>query len=153
MKLARDLREFVELLNSARVDYVLVGGYAVAFHGYPRYTGDIDLLIRPTIENGARLVAALEDFGFGSLEIKPETFLELETVVQLGYPPNRVDLLTSITGVDFEAVWSTRVKAQLDELSVPIIGREALLTNKRASGRAQDLADLENLEAVSKRSP
>lgn len=97
MKLGKDLREFIELLNSRRVDYIVVGGHAVAFHGYPRFTGDIDFLFRSSRENADRLIAALTEFGFSELRLLPEDFMRPNIVVQLGYPPNRIDLLTSIS--------------------------------------------------------
>jgi predicted nucleotidyltransferase len=146
VKLQKDLREFVELLLSRKVDFVVVGGHAVAFHGYPRLTDDVDLFVRPTHENGARIVVALEEFGFGSIGITAETFTHPDRVIQLGRPPNRVDLLTNIYGVSFDDVWSTRVEADFDGLKVFMIGRDALVKNKRATGRAQDIADVEKLD-------
>lgn len=145
--LQKDLRAFIELLNSKTIEYVVVGAYALAFHGHPRYTGDIDFLIRPTPENAARLVAALAEFGFGSLGLTADDFLDPGQIVQLGYPPNRIDLITSLTGVETDVVWQRRVEAQLDGASVNFIGREQLIENKRASGRAKDRADLEALGA------
>lgn len=145
MKLHSDLREFIGLLNSRRVEYVIVGAHAVAFHGYPRFTGDVDFLIRPTPENAARVVEVLDAFGFGELGLKVSTFTEPDKVVQLGRPPNRIDLLTSISGVDFEEAWRGRVPGEMDGLPVSFLGWDQLLVNKRASGRTKDLADLESL--------
>jgi predicted nucleotidyltransferase len=146
VKLQRDLREFIELLSSHAVEYLIVGGHAVAFHGHPRFTGDIDIFVRATESNAQRLNAALAAFGFGDLGFDDATWLAPERIVQLGRPPNRIDLLTSISGVTFDEAWAGRVTAQLDGLEVPLIGLDALLVNKRASGRAKDLADLEELE-------
>jgi hypothetical protein len=101
-KLQNDLSEFIALLNSTGVEYLVVGGHAVAFHGHPRLTGDIDFFVRPTQENGARIVDVLNQFGFGQLLLRPEDFSTQGRVVQLGRPPNRIDLLTSISGVDFD---------------------------------------------------
>jgi hypothetical protein len=135
-------------LNSRKVDYIVVGGHAVAFHGHPRFTGDIDFLLRPTYENAERLIGAVREFGFSDLPLSPEDFSKPSTVVQLGYPPNRVDLLTSISGVDFDQAWGGRVAGELDGLPVFFLGWEELLENKRAAGRDKDLADVSKLSAV-----
>lgn len=150
-KLQADLKEFIELLNSHGVDYILVGGHAVAFHGYPRFTGDIDFLIRITPANAQRLLAVLNDFGFGSLGITERDLLEPHRVLRLGYPPNQIDILTSISGVDFDAAWATRLDSTMDGQRVIIIGWDELLRNKQASGRQKDLADVDKLLAVAKR--
>jgi hypothetical protein len=144
--LQRDLREFIGLLNSHCVEYVIVGGHAVAFHGFPRYTGDIDFFVRPTEENGARLMAVLKDFGFAQVALTGADFSQPGRVVQLGLPPNRIDLLTGISGVTFEEAWATRVDASLDGLPTPFLGRAALLENKRRAGRPKDTADLAELD-------
>jgi hypothetical protein len=146
VKLADDLREFVALLNSANVEYLIVGGHAVGYHGYPRYTGDIDIFIRRSPENAARVASVLDSFGFGGLGADADTFLKPDMVVQLGRPPNRIDILTRISGVDFEDAWPNRERALLDGVPVAMIGRDALLANKRASGRPKDLADVRELE-------
>jgi hypothetical protein len=150
-KLQADLREFIALLNSHEVEYLVVGGHAVAFHGHPRYTGDIDFLIRTTPGNAARVLRVLQVFGFGALGIVERDLLEPGRVVQLGQPPNRVDLLTSVSGVDFESAWNSRVQTTMDDQPVNVIGWDELLRNKRASGRQKDLADLEQLLAVARR--
>lgn len=152
-KLQADLREFIVLLNSHDVDYIVVGGHAVAFHGHPRFTGDIDFLIRTTAENAARLLDVLSDFGFGDLSITADDLLAPGRILQLGQPPNRIDVLTSISGVDFDVAWGGRVQTQLDDQPVSMLSRENLLQNKRASGRQKDLADLEKLVAVGVRPP
>jgi predicted nucleotidyltransferase len=145
MRLQKDLREFIGLLNSHGVEYLLVGGYALAFHGAPRYTGDIDLFVRGTQENAARIERAIAAFGFAPLGLGAADFVRPDAIVQLGQPPNRIDLLTSITGVGFEEAWAGRAAGDLDGLPVYFIGREAFLKNKRATGRTQDRADLERL--------
>lgn len=150
-KLQTDLREFIVLLNSHSVEYILVGGHAVAFHGYPRFTGDIDFLIRTTRPNARRVLDVLAAFGFGGLGISERDLLEPGRIVQLGQPPNRIDILTSISGVDFDSAWRTRVQTTIDDQPVPLIGWSELLQNKRAAGRKKDLADLEKLLAVAKR--
>jgi hypothetical protein len=118
----------------------------VAFHGYPRYTGDIDIWIERSPKNAARVVAALDDFGFGGLDLDEATFLTPETVVQLGYPPHRIDILTDLEGVEFKACYPNRELLTLDACDVAFIGLEELRQNKRALGRPQDLADLDHLK-------
>ncbi|MBW8012197.1 MAG: hypothetical protein FVQ83_13335 [Chloroflexi bacterium] len=144
--LNQEFKEFIQSLKDNKVRYIIVGGYAVALHGYPRYTKDLELWIESTPENAAKIIKALEQFGFGSLGIKAEDFLELDTIIQLGYPPSRVDLITSLPGVDFESCYTTRVEVEIDDLIVNFIDLENLKKNKHSSGRAQDIADLENLE-------
>ena len=109
MILNQDFKEFIQSLNKHDVRYLVIGGYAVAFHGHPRYTKDMDLWVWLDKSNLKNLIAALKDFGFGSLGLKVEDFLEPETVVQLGYPPNRIDLITSPKGVEFETCYATRI--------------------------------------------
>jgi len=145
MKLPKDWREFIELLNSNQVEYLIIGAFAVAYHGYPRYTGDLDFLIRPTNENARRVMKALHEFGFGSVEIEEADFLAEGQIIQLGVAPQRIDLATSISGVSSEEAWASRIPDTLDGLSVNFLGRETLIENKRASGRAKDLADLQQL--------
>ena len=145
MKLQRDLREFIALLNSHGVEYLLVGGHAVAYHGYPRYTGDIDFLIRPSATNVAHVLAVLSDFGFGGVGLTDSDFMRPCQVVQLGHPPNRIDILTQISGVDFDEAWEGAVVTEIDDLPTRILGREALLKNKRSTDRAKDRADVEEL--------
>ena len=145
MRLHKDLREFIGLLNSHGVEYLIVGGYALAFHGFPRYTGDIDILVRTTEENAVRLERTLRAFGFASLGIGAQDFLKPDRVIQLGLPPNRIDLLTFLTGLDFDEAWAGRAPGELDGLPVCFIGRAAFVKNKRVTGRAQDRADLERL--------
>jgi hypothetical protein len=143
--LPKDWREFIALLNSNRVDYVVVGAFALAFHGHPRYTGDLDLLVRPSLENAERMEKVVATFHFASLGLTASDFTEPGQIVQLGRPPNRIDLLTSLTGVDFDEVWATRISSSLEGLPVSFISRECLIRNKKATARAQDLADVEAL--------
>ena len=142
--LDRDFKEFAELLNAHRVDYLVVGGYALAAHGHPRYTGDIDFWIRPGADNIAQLLTALTAFGFGSLGLCAEDFT-LDTVIQLGHPPARIDLLTAIDGVSFDACFSRREQLVFAGVPLNIIGLEDFKLNKQASGRPKDLLDLESL--------
>ncbi len=145
MPLPEDWRAFIESLNSNGVEYVIVGAVALAHHGFPRYTGDLDILIRNSPENANRLEAALDRFGFGGLGLKAADFVDSYRVIQLGAPPNRIDLLTSITGVSFEEAWTGKVEAEIGGTRVNFIGREALIQNKKSTGRPQDWADLDAL--------
>lgn len=143
--LSKDFKEFVGLLNAHGVEYLVVGGYAMALHGRPRHTGDLDIWIRRSEQNADRLLAALREFGFGALGLTIQDFIQPEQVVQLGYPPFRIDLLTSIDGVDFAEAWPHREMVEHDGLRIAFIGLEDLKANKRASGRPRDIDDLENL--------
>lgn len=147
MPFPEDWRTFIESLNSNEVEYVIVGAVALAYHGFPRYTGDLDVLVRNTPENTKRLESALAAFGFASLGLKAADFADSYRVIQLGVPPNRIDLLTSITGVPFDEAWADRVGADLEGTRVNFISRSALIRNKTLTGRAQDIADLEYLVA------
>ncbi|MCA9995498.1 MAG: hypothetical protein KDE56_07120 [Anaerolineales bacterium] len=146
MILNQDFKEFVQSLNSNNVRYLVVGGYAVAFHGYPRYTKDLDVWIWIDQQNAKNIVRALDEFGFGSLDLTPIDFLEPGMIIQLGYPPNRIDLITDLVGVDFETCFTKRLEEKIDDVVVPFIDLENLKKNKRASGRPQDLADVANLQ-------
>jgi Nucleotidyltransferase of unknown function (DUF6036) len=150
-KLQADLREFIGLLNSHNVEYLVVGGHAVAFHGHPRFTGDIDFLIRTTPSNARRVLDVLNAFGFGTLGIAERDLLEPGRIVQLGHPPNRIDMLTSISGVDFDSAWEGRVQTVMDDQQVSLLGWDDLLKNKQAAGRQKDRADIEKLLAIAKR--
>ena len=141
-----DFKEFIQSLNDNQVRYLVVGGYAVALHGYPRYTKDIDIWIELSPSNATRIVQALEQFGFGSLGLEEQDFLDADTIIQLGYPPRRIDLLTTLLGVDFDTCFSAKVVVDIDEVIVNFIDLENLKKNKRATGRSQDIADVENLE-------
>ncbi len=145
MEVQPDFRNLLALFNKNNVDYVIVGGYALAFHGVPRYTGDLDILVKADGENAARILAALDAFGFGSLGISIEDLSEPRKVIQLGFPPVRIDILTSITGVSWEDVNRDRVVGSFGDVPVHFIGRRQFVLNKRAVGRKRDLADLEAL--------
>jgi hypothetical protein len=148
--LNNDFKEFAELLNAKGVDYLVVGGYALAAHGHPRYTGDIDFWVRPTADNIDRLISVLQDFGFASLGLTAEDF-EPDVVIQLGQPPRRIDLLTHIDGVEFEACYAQRERVEVDGHLLNIIGLVDFKTNKRATGRLKDQADLESLDNLQKK--
>jgi hypothetical protein len=143
--LNQDFRAFVQSLNDNHVRYLVVGGYALALHGHPRYTKDIDIWIEPLPENAEKIVRALQDFGFGSLGLRAADFLVPDQIIQLGYAPNRIDLLTTVPGVEFEPSYAARIETTIDEIVIRFIDLEGLKRSKRASGRLQDLADLENL--------
>jgi hypothetical protein len=145
MILSPDFREFIQSLNANRVRFLIVGGYAVALHGHPRYTKDLDIWIERSPENAERLVEALRQFGFGSLGLQAADFLVADQVIQLGYPPNRIDLVSSLSGVEFERCYPARVEVVVDETPIAFIDLENLKKNKKATGRHQDLADVENL--------
>jgi len=139
-----DFKEFAELLNAHGVEYLLVSGYALAAHGQPRYTGDIDFWVSPEPANIDRLMGVLQAFGFGSLGLTTRDF-DADTVVQLGQPPRRIDLMTGIDGVEFAPCWARRVTVSLGGLTLNLIGLEDFKANKRAAGRLKDWADLEAL--------
>lgn len=146
MTIAPDFREFAACLNAHEVRYLIVGGYAVAFHGHPRYTKDLDVWIDHSPANARNLLAALADFGFGSLGLSEADFVEPQQVVQLGRPPLRIDLLTSVTGLAFVDCYPHRDTLEIEGTALSFIGLDELRANKLATGRHQDLADLENLE-------
>lgn len=146
MILNQDFKEFIQSLNNNNVRYLVVGGYAVAFHGYPRYTKDLDVWIWIDQQNAENIVRALDEFGFGSLGLTPNDFLEPGIIIQLGYPPQRIDMITDLVGVDFETCFTRRLEEVINDVIVPFIDLENLKKNKRASGRPQDLADVANLQ-------
>ena len=143
----RDFVEMLSALSETGVEFLVVGAHAVAVHARPRATGDLDLWVRSTPENAARVVSALTRFGAPLHDITRGDFEAPNRVVQLGVVPNRIDLLTSITGVTFEGAWPRRKNVILEGIAVPILGREDLILNKRATARPQDRADLESLGA------
>ena len=147
MKLSPDFHELLECFARHNVRYLVIGGWALAAHGVPRMTKDLDLWVLPESTNAAAVVSALEEFGFADVGLTTADFEEEGIVVQLGYPPNRVDLITTPTGVSFTSCWTDRLELSLDGIQVPFIGLEGLKTNKRSTGRPQDLVDLETLES------
>jgi len=145
MVVNKDFKEFIELLNKHEVKYLVVGGYAVAFHGHPRYTKDLDVWIWLEEHNAQKIIDVLIDFGFASLQFNREDFLNPKNIIQLGQPPNRIDILTELSGVNFEECYEKRKAITINDLEVNFIDLDNLKKNKKASGRFQDLADLENL--------
>ncbi len=147
MVLGPDFKEFVTLLNTHNVRYLLIGGYAVAFHGHPRYTKDLDIWIEVSADNAQAILSALADFGFGHVGLTIKDFATKGQTIQLGYPPNRIDILTIADGIEFDDCYPSKVELKIDDdLCINVINLENLKQNKRASGRHQDLADLENLQ-------
>jgi Nucleotidyl transferase of unknown function (DUF2204) len=144
--LSSDLREFIHLLNTNSVKYVIVGAWALAFHGRPRYTGDLDIFVARDDENADKLMAVMEAFGFGSAGIKREDFLRVDHVLQLGREPNRIDILTGISGVTFDEAWANRKQGKIADAAVFVISRDLLIKNKRAANRDKDQGDIKLLE-------
>lgn len=145
IELPRDFSEFLRLLNDREVRYLVIGGYAVGYHGYPRATNDLDVWIAIAPDNAARVVEALEDFGFGSAELTTDLFLKEDSIIRMGLPPMRIEILTTISGVSFETCYQDRVEGVFGGTEVTLISLDDLKRNKRASGRYKDLDDLEHL--------
>jgi Nucleotidyl transferase of unknown function (DUF2204) len=144
--LSSDLREFIHLLNTNSVKYVIVGAWALAFHGRPRYTGDLDIFVARDDENADKLMAVIEAFGFGDAGIKREDFLQVDHVIQLGREPNRIDILTGISGVTFDEAWANREPGKIADTAVFVISRDLLIKNKRTANRDKDQGDIKLLE-------
>lgn len=145
VNLPPDFKEFLKLLNTHQVEYLLIGGYAVAYHGYPRATADIDIWIATHPQNTRKIVTVLKEFGFNLPELTPELFQEQGQIIRMGVPPVRIEIATTISGVDFAECYKSRVVDVLDEVEVKIIDLANLKINKKAAGRHKDLDDLENL--------
>lgn len=143
---SQDFSEFVELLNKHNAEYLIVGGYAVGLHGHPRYTGDLDIWLNPTEENAIKILKCVNEFGFSSFNLKVDDFTKEGNVIQLGYPPLRIDLLTEIDGVSFSDCFENRKVVDIDDLKVNFIGYQDLLKNKKETGRPKDLDDIDNLK-------
>lgn len=146
MDLAPDFDEFIGFLTAHGVEFVIVGAYALAFHGAPRFTGDLDVLIRPTTENAARLLTALEAFGFPATGLTPEAVADRRRMLQMGTPPVQVHVMSAISGVEWEEAWADRIEGPLGRHIVAFLGRETFLRNKRAAARPRDLADIDALQ-------
>ncbi|MGH7719568.1 MAG: hypothetical protein ACREON_12095 [Gemmatimonadaceae bacterium] len=148
-----DFRDMLSAFAAAEVEFLSVGAYALAGHGIPRATGDLDLWVRPSAANAERVMRALEAFGAPMDQITGDDLVSPDLIFQIGIEPNRIDILTSIDGVEFDEAWPNRVVIQVDGVEVPLLGREELIRNKRAAGRPQDLADVAQLEVMAKRRP
>ena len=144
MKIHQDFYDFVKALNECEVDYVIVGAYSLAFRGFPRATGDIDFWIRPDLKNAERVLKALTLFGFGKLDIVADDVLSGK-IIQLGFPPVRIDIMSKLTGLTPEEIWDSRERGKFGDQTVAYIGKTAFVKNKRALARHKDLADLELL--------
>ncbi len=148
MELEPDFSEFCASLNEHRVEYVIVSAYALAFHGAPRYTGDLDILVCPTEENGRRLLSAISSFGFPTTTLTPRDIVIGRKVIEMGIPPVQLHVMSAIDGVTWGEVWDGREESQLGALTISFIGRAEFLRNKKAAGRVKDLADIEALRAI-----
>lgn len=148
MELSKDLSEFIRLMNERGVQYLLVGGWAVGYHSVPRFTGDIDFLIGTQRRNAQAILKVLNEFGFGSVGITLEDLMRAHYVIQLGRPPNRIDLITSIDGVLFEKAWANRIKGEIGSVPVTLISVDDLMKNKEVAARPKDLMDLHALKMV-----
>jgi hypothetical protein len=145
MEIQEDFKELLRLFNEKRVEYLIVGGYALAFHGCPRFTGDIDVYVQPEKDNAKKILEALCEFGFGGIGLSASDFLQPDKVIQLGVPPVRIYIITSITGVSPQKAFEQAASGAYDNVPVKFLSRECLILNKKASGRQKDLADLEAL--------
>ena len=143
--LPQDFRDFLKLLNFKKIEYLLIGGYAVGYYGYPRATADMDIWIAISKKNAKKIVEAIKDFGMNTPELNESIFLEPGKIIRMGYPPIRIEVLTEISGVNFEQCYARRKETKIDGIKIKIISFEDLLKNKKASGRYKDLNDLENL--------
>lgn len=140
-----DFVDFIELLNQHHVEYMIIGAHALAFHGRPRHTGDLDIWIKPSFENAEKMILVLRDFGFESLGLKKEDFLKDNYVTQLGYPPLRIDILNAISGVNFDEAYKGKVIGQHEDLYIPFINIDDFIKNKVVTGRSKDLGDIDAL--------
>lgn len=145
MHLNSDFRDFIKLLNTHNVKYLLIGAFVRAFYGRPRYTGDMDIFIETTAINSEAIMNVISDFGFGSTGISANDFLNPDQTIQLGNEPRRIDILTGITGVAFTDAWANRVRTEIDGIPVNILSKEDYIKNKKALGRHKDLADIEEI--------
>jgi hypothetical protein len=145
MEIHKDFEELLALLNANKVDYIIVGSYALAFHGVPRYTGDIDVFVKPDEENARRIMKALNEFGLGDIDISEDDFNNPDMIVQLGVPPVRIDIITSLSGVSWQDVNRGSVNGMLGKVKTNYIGKKDFIANKRAIARTKDLADIEAL--------
>lgn len=143
--LPQDFRDFLKLLNSKKIKYLLIGGYAVGYYGYPRATADIDIWVAISKENAKKITEAIRDFGMNTPDLTESIFLKPGQIIRMGYPPIRIEVLTEISGVNFEQCYARRKETKIDGIKVKIISFDDLLKNKKASGRYKDLNDLENL--------
>ena len=152
MKLNKDFKEFIELLNQHKVKYLLIGGWSVAIHGRPRYTKDIDFFILADQSNSKKMKGVIDDFGFATLGLSEADLATVGQIIQLGIEPNRIDLINKIPGVEFDEAWNNRQVITVDNVGINLISVDDLIKNKLASGRPQDLADVEMLKKINSKS-
>jgi hypothetical protein len=145
MKLSNDFKEFLKLLNAHKVEYLLIGGYAVGYYGYPRATADMDIWIAMNPANADKVITVLKEFGFNEPDLLPEVFLKEKQIIRMGFPPVRIEIATTISGVNFDECYAQRVVAEIDGIQTNLISLSHLKMNKKASARHQDIADLEHL--------
>lgn len=148
MKISKDFKEFFALLNQHKVKYLVIGGYAFAVHVEPRYTKDLDIFFDLSTQNAQRLIDTLTDFGFGALSVTLDDLISPGKIIQMGNPPLRIDLLNEIDGVEFDEAWDNKITSTYGGERIYVIGRKALIKNKRSSARKQDLLDVERLEEL-----
>lgn len=148
MRVEKDFKEFIALLNRSEVRYLVIDGFAFSFYAEPRFTKDIDILIESTHGNAKKLLEAIKEFGFTDVDLSDNDFLEPGHIIQLGVAPLRIDIVTSIKGVEFSAAWKDRVTGRFGDIDAHFISKDDLIKNKRALGRKQDLADIEKLEKI-----
>ena len=147
MEFNQDFRDMLLALSDADVDFLVVGAYAVAVHGFPRATGDLDIWVRADNSSAPKVLSALKVFGAPMHELTEADFASPSVVFQIGVPPGRIDILTIVSGLQFDSAWKNRIELTIDDVTFPVIGRSDLITNKRATGRPKDLADIAGLEA------
>ena len=150
MTLDPDFEDFIQFLNQYEVDYMIVGGYAMAFHGSPRYTGDLDIWIDISESNAEKMILVIKAFGFSSLGFKKEDFLKENLINQIGYPPLRIDILTNIDGIDFKEAYTQKQVIEIEDLKANYIGLRDLIQNKKTSGREKDIIDVKTLQKKQK---
>ncbi|HLP45770.1 MAG TPA: nucleotidyl transferase AbiEii/AbiGii toxin family protein [Candidatus Kapabacteria bacterium] len=148
MRIEKDFKEFIELLNGNKVKYLVVGGFAIAYHATARFTKDIDIFVEASEENGKKIINTLKSFGFRDIGLTERDFQKADQIVQLGYPPLRIDIMTSISGVEFENAWENKVEGKYGTVPCFFISSDDLIKNKQASGRPQDIADIKILEKI-----
>jgi hypothetical protein len=148
--LTQDFREFLRLLNANEAEYIIIGGHAVIFYGYVRYTGYLDVWIKNSEENNEKILKVLDEFGFGSIGLKKEDFLE-DTIIQLGYEPDRIDIVTEVEGLKFDSSYKRSIKTVFEGEEIRLLSLRDLRVNKKAVGRLQDLTDLEKLKRARKK--
>lgn len=151
MDMNTDFKGFIALLNEHAVEYLIVGGYAVGYHGHPRFTQDLDLWVRPEKDNAQKLLKALAEFGFPVDKLSTDDFINPDSVFQMGQPPYRVDILNAIAGLKFANAYKRRIQTVVDGMELSFLSRSDLIKNKRATGRKKDLGDVEHLQKLPKR--